>query len=118
MKFTTLTLLTFAAAAAAGTIHGRGSAEDGAIRDFTEKCKSQGQTVICCNKTDGGASKGELTGNIGGVEVCCNKVPSYVLAGNQAQTRAQCGGGLGCCTDDAIQAGVVDSNSGCSVFVV
>ncbi|KAG0635501.1 hypothetical protein HOY80DRAFT_981676 [Tuber brumale] len=118
MQFTTFTLLTFAAFSAAGAIHGRGNAEDTAIRDFTENCKKQGQTVICCNKTDSGASKGELVGNIGGVEVTCIKVSPYVLAGNQDQTRAQCGGGLGCCTNDAIEAGVVDCNSGCSVFIV
>jgi len=85
MQFKTLTLLTLAAVAAAVAVPRRGgsggSVEDIAIKDFTEKCKSQGQTVICCDKASNGASKGNLAGNLNGADVTCLSVPSYVLAG-------------------------------------
>ncbi|RPA93024.1 hypothetical protein L873DRAFT_1816770 [Choiromyces venosus 120613-1] len=117
MQFKVLTLLTtLVAVAAAGAIPGRGgSAEDKAINDFTEKCKGSGQSVICCNKTSSSVSKGALTGNLNGGDVACNSVPSYVLAGTLAQTQAQCGGGLGCCTSEAVESRIV---SGCSGFAV
>ena len=76
MQFKALTLLTLAAVAAAVAVPGR--VEDNAIRTFTEECKSNGQTVICCSKT---TPKGDLKGKLNNADVTCATVPSYVLAG-------------------------------------
>ena len=84
MQFTTLTLLTLAAVAAAVAVPGRGgssSIEDAAIKNFTEECKSQDKIVICCSKTSTGASEGDCTGYLNGADVTCSSVPSYVSAG-------------------------------------
>ncbi|PWW74679.1 hypothetical protein C7212DRAFT_327603 [Tuber magnatum] len=118
MQFKALPLLALAAVAAAVALPGGGgNAGNIAINEFTEKCKSQGWTVICCKTTSSGASKSDLNGTLNNADVTCNRVPPNVRAGTLAQTQAQCGGGLGCCSSDAIEKGVV-STDGCSGFTV
>ncbi|CUS14844.1 unnamed protein product [Tuber aestivum] len=104
MQFKALTFLTLAAVTAAVALPASGAnAGNIAVKGFTDDCKSQSLTVICCNKAGSDASTGDLTGNLNGADVTCNKVPDYVAAGTLAQVQAQCGCGLGCCTSDAIQ---------------